>query len=64
MDLMAEIPPDLPDHFSLDPARYPRKVEIALPVAVAEWLAALSARTGRSQEELVLELLDRGLKGS
>lgn len=61
---VTEVPPGVPDRFSLESARFPRRIEIKLPVAVSERLAAISARTGRSQDELILELLDKGLRES
>jgi hypothetical protein len=59
---MVDMPPGVPDHFSLDASKRPREIAIALPAAVSRWLAVMSARTGRSEDELILELLDRGLR--
>jgi hypothetical protein len=48
--------------YSLDPDRLPRRIELQLPDPVAQWLCEASAASGRCQEELLLELLDRGLQ--
>ena len=48
-----------PDHFSLDANRYPHRIVLELPDSVSEWLSVTMARTGRSENELILEILDR-----
>jgi predicted DNA-binding protein len=48
--------------FSFDSGIFPKKIELRLSDEVAEWLRDASARTGRSEAELLLELLDRGLQ--
>lgn len=50
------------DDFSLDSDRFPKRIELQLPPDVADWLQRTSAATGRSEAELLLELLDRGLQ--
>jgi hypothetical protein len=47
--------------FALDPNKFPQKLEIAIPPRVMEYLENKSAVTGRSVDELVLELIDEGL---
>lgn len=58
---MNDVPPDAPDCFSLSPERYPRKLSIDLPSTVCEWFSEMAARTGRCEDELILELLDKAL---
>ncbi len=50
------------DSFRIDPAKLPRYFDIDLPTSVAEHLDKLSAESGRSIDELILEILDRGLQ--
>ena len=50
------------DEFSLDSSRFPKQIELQLPPDLADWLQRTSAATGRSEAELLLELLDRGLQ--
>lgn len=50
------------DDFSLDSNRFPKRIELQLPPELADWLQRTSAATGRSEAELLLELLDRGLQ--
>jgi predicted DNA-binding protein len=50
------------DDFSLDSKRFPKRIVLQLPPDLAEWLQRTSAATGRSEAELLLELLDRGLQ--
>lgn len=52
---------DISDQWSLDPERLPQKIEIDLPGEVAEYVARVAAATGRSPEEILVELLDRGV---
>jgi|688.fasta_scaffold21096_2 hypothetical protein len=49
-------------NYSLDSDKLPKKVELQLPDQVAQWLGEAAAASGRCQEELLLELLDRGLQ--
>ena len=46
----------------LDPARGPQKLELEISAELAAWLARKAEQTGRSEEELILELLDKGLQ--
>lgn len=50
------------DDFSLDSDRFPKRIELHLPPDLADWLQRTSVATGRSEAELLLELLDRGLQ--
>jgi hypothetical protein len=54
MDNTAPWPPD--------PARGPQKLELEISSELAAWLARQAEQTGRSEEELILELLDKGLQ--
>jgi len=47
--------------FKLDPSKFPQKLEIDIPPRVMETLEKKSAATGRSVDELILELIDEGL---
>lgn len=48
-----------PDCFSLDTDRYPHRIVLELSDSVSEWLSVMTARTGRSEDELILEILDK-----
>ena len=50
--------------WTLDPDKLPKKLEIELSDAVKTWLEQAAATTGRSEDELILELLDKGLQNS
>jgi hypothetical protein len=58
---MNEFHASTPDHFSLEAERMPRSVDIDLSETVMEWLIDASSKTGRSKEELILELICKGL---
>ena len=49
------------DEFRIDPSKLPIPIEIEIPANVGEWLERTSTKTGRTQEELILELLDKAL---
>ena len=49
------------DQFRIDPDKLPKQLDIDLPSDVAEKLEKTSAATGRSVEELILEILDQYL---
>lgn len=57
---MMENVPD--DQFRIDPTKLPRQLDIDLPPAVLEQLQKDAAATGRSVDELILEILDRYLQ--
>ena len=48
--------------FRIDPGKLPRQLDIDLPPAVQEKLEKTAAATGRSVDELILEILDQYLK--
>jgi len=47
--------------FRFDPSKFLQKLEIDIPPRVMEILEKKSAATGRSIDELILELIDEGL---
>ena len=47
--------------FDFDPSKLPQKLEIDIPARVMETLEKKSEATGRSIDELILELIDEGL---
>lgn len=47
----------VPDHFDLDPRRMPLRVDLELPQKVRGKLEMISAATGRSMDEVILEIL-------
>lgn len=50
------------DQFRIDPAKLPKQLDIDLSPAVLEQLEKHAAATGRSVDELILEILDRYLQ--
>ena len=50
------------DHLRIDPTKLPRQLDIDLPPAVLEQLKKDAAATGRSVDELILEILDKYLQ--
>ena len=52
------------DRYRIDPAKLPKQLDIDLPPAIAEHLRTVAAETGRSVEELILEIIDRHLHES
>ena len=53
---------DSEDRYRIDPTKLPKQININLSPAVEEQLLKLPAATGRSLDELILEILDQGLK--
>jgi hypothetical protein len=49
------------DDFTINPSKLPKKLEIEIPPRVMEYLEKKSAASGRSIDELVLEVIDKGL---
>ena len=49
--------------WEIEPTRLPKKLELELSTETMGWLRATAQRTGRSEEELILEILDKALKG-
>ena len=47
------------ERYKIDPARLPKQLDIDLSPAMAEQLAKAALATGRSVEELILEIIDR-----
>lgn len=47
------------DRWQLDPSRFPRRLDLELPVAVLEQLEHLSTSTGYSLAELAASILSR-----
>lgn len=55
MNLMTDSP--VPDHFDLDPGRMPLRVDLELSEKVHRKLEMMCAATGRSIDEVILEIL-------
>lgn len=53
---------DSEDRYRIDPSKLPKQLDIDLPPAVAERLRKIAAATGRSLDELILEILDKHLQ--
>ena len=53
--------PEGDDRFKIDPTKLPQPLELELPVRVLEQVTKLAAQTGRSVDELILEILDSHL---
>lgn len=49
------------DGFRLDPKDYPRQIELELPDAVIEGIAALAQKTGRSFSEVATDILSKAV---
>ena len=54
--------PDEEDRYRIDPTKLPKPIELDLMPELKEKLHALSERSGRSIDELILEILDRALR--
>ena len=52
---------DSEDQFRIDPDKLPKQLDIDLPSDVAEQMEKTAVPTGRSVEELILEILDQYL---
>lgn len=48
--------------FRIDPSRLPKQLDIDLPTELLEQLEKTAAATGRSVDELILEILDQYLQ--
>lgn len=55
MNLMTDSP--VPDHFDLDPGRMPLRVDLELSDKIRRKLELICAATGRSMDEVILEIL-------
>ena len=53
---------DNQDLLRIDPSKLPKKLDIDLSPALIEQLEKHAAATGRSLDELILEILDRHLE--
>jgi hypothetical protein len=53
---------DSEDRYRIDPSKLPKQLDIDLPPHVEEQLLKLAAATGRSLDELILEILDQYLQ--
>ena len=53
--------PDAPDPWILDPAVFPRRLELDLPEPLLEKLQKLAERSGRDLEEIAISLIDQQL---
>ncbi len=54
--------PETDDRFRLNPSKLPKQIKIDLSAEVAEQLRKSAAATGRSINELIVEILDRHLQ--
>lgn len=50
------------DRYRIDLTKLPKQIDIDLSPEVEEQLRKLAAATGRSVDELILEILDQGLQ--
>ena len=48
--------------WELDPSKFPKKLELELSAEAMEQLRTAAQRTGRSEDELILEILDQALQ--
>jgi len=53
---------DAEDQFKIDPTKLPKQLDIDIPPELLEKLEKTAAATGRSLDELILEILDHGLQ--
>lgn len=58
---MPETPDPTPEAFKLDPRKLPTTVELELSPSTLEQLERRAGATGRSIDELILELLNQEL---
>ena len=50
-------------NWQLDPSKFPQKLELELSAEAMEWLRATARGTGRTEADLILEILDQALQG-
>ncbi len=48
--------------WELDPSKFPKKLDLELSAEAMEQLRTTAQRTGRSEDELILEILDQTLQ--
>jgi predicted DNA-binding protein len=53
---------DNEDLYRIDPSKLPKQLDMNLPSELIEQLEKHAAATGRSLDELILEILDRHLE--
>ena len=46
----------------MDPNKLPKTLDLELSAEALEWLRTTAQQTGRCEEELILEILDRALQ--
>ncbi len=51
--------PEQDERYRLDPAKFPKRLELVLDEALLRHLEALAARSGRSINDLITDLLSR-----
>jgi len=52
------------DRFSLDPSRFPQRLDLDLPADVLQRLEALARRRGRSVKDMAADLLSQAIGDS
>ena len=50
------------DQYRINPDKLPKQIDLDLPPELIERLNSLAAASGRSVDELILEILDQGLQ--
>ena len=48
--------------WEMDPTKLPKTLDLELSAEAMEWLRTRAQQTGRCEEELILEILDRALQ--
>jgi hypothetical protein len=48
--------------WKIDPTKLPQKLELEIPAETMEWLKTTAQESGRSEDELILEILDQALE--
>jgi|LauGreDrversion4_2_1035121.scaffolds.fasta_scaffold116066_3 hypothetical protein len=48
--------------WKIDPTKLPQKLELEIPAETMEWLKTTAQESGRSEDELILEILDQALQ--
>lgn len=48
--------------WEMDPNKLPKTLDLELSAEAMEWLRTTAQQTGRCEEELILEILDRALQ--
>ena len=50
------------DRYRIDPDKLPKQIDIDLPARLEEHLLKIAAASGRSVDEIFLEILDKNLQ--